>query len=253
MILKFRTETMSSPARSAPRLPALTAAVALLCPGMLWAAHPLATDDTGTLGTGGLQTEVSFTSTGCEHHGLDVDVGLALHAGVARSLDVGVALGAAVLPLAGWDPGVADPRVDVKWRIAPALALRLDLAPHLDPALGHDLGGLLVATREVGPWTLGANLGAYLHGLWSSQRRWLGLVSAAALRTMAEGLALGLEAWGSGNDGGLETVAALAALQWNVSRAGTLSFGVGPTWDGAGTGSWAASLGFTSDLGGPPD
>lgn len=164
------------------RLGAVAAAVVVLVPGAARAAHPMVTDDAGTLGRGGRQLEVGaalsrdLDGPAGAHTSDDTGEGaVGLGLGVRDDLDlvVGIASvwsrvqedGAAVADTRG----VGDATLDLKWRVLEAGGFALALKPGVSFPTGSATRGLgtgrvcyaatVVASQELGRVGLHANAG----------------------------------------------------------------------------------------------
>ncbi|MCK6507083.1 hypothetical protein L6R53_27545 [Myxococcota bacterium] len=115
---------------------------------LLWilpalAAHPLTTDDPGTVGPGAGEVALSAGLAAA-----DLEAGVAGHVGLADRLDLGATLTWAA-------PAAPGPALDLKWRVvdrALSVGLRADLAP--SEVAGHLLfawRGLALDLGAAGP------------------------------------------------------------------------------------------------------
>lgn len=234
-----------------PTSSALLAALlaALLLPGVARAAHPLATDDGGTVGRGVAEVEVAG--------GLDVaevpsvGAGIVLHAGLARRLDVGVSFHYHGLarPDGSWQPGLSEPVLDAKWRATdgrgavPGLALRLDYAPPIGADGAHTGGAHLLAT-----WATPRRLACVNAGATGGGGAWGLRASAMGLARVAPAVQIGGELVGAAGDGG-PSVGGMGAGLLELPGGPVVSLGAGATWADGGVGVQVA-LGVTSTYGG---
>lgn len=225
------------------------------------AAHPLITDDAGTLGLAAAEVEVSSTlgrSDGLRSPS-HVALGLALHVGVLDELD----LGAGVIVESHVGRDATDARthvalaVDGKWRwlepdgAAPGLALRLEYAPPVTGGEGHDASGLLLAS-----WEPAARLEAHLDvgltamdlGTAAPAPTWV--ATAAVVGHLLGGLALGAEA---GIELELEGPVAgwmgTLGVAWSPVDGPRVSVGLGPVWTADEGLGWVATLALTAGVG----
>jgi len=150
---------------------ALTSAIlgTLLSPGHALAVHPLTSDDAGTQGTGGVETELSFTAAGSlNDHAIELAPGVGLVLGVADPIDLGLAFSyvLAHAPGAGWSGGLHDPGLSLKWRVASsnddcrALAVRFDYEPPQSSdhsVASHNAALTAIASLELGDAELHLN------------------------------------------------------------------------------------------------
>ncbi len=181
---------------------ALSALLAgLLAAGAAHAAHPLATEDTGTQGAGNLEIENGLSRA---------RAGGASAFAYQPQLSWGLtpSFGAIVQPswLRGADGsrGLGDTNLDAKWRFygeAPwSLGVRAGLALASNQhAMGLPKGdvsahALLVATYDAAPFTVHANLGLARNPQGSGQRPWQPSASAALMWALDERLILTVDA-----------------------------------------------------------
>ena len=149
----------------------------LSCSAAAFAAHPLITDDTGTMGTGKAQLEMNgeyghekedgVTTTTTEgaaalSYGIsetvDLVIGLPYHYSREETEDATVS-----------ENGFSDTAIEVKWRFYEHDDLSLAIKPGLTLPTGDDEKGLgsgkatyslfFVATQEMDPWAFHLNLG----------------------------------------------------------------------------------------------
>jgi hypothetical protein len=159
----------------------LALAMALCAPLAASAAHPLATDDAGTLGRGVRQAELTAglgrdtEGRGAERVSDDTgEGGLAVGYGVLESLDVVLGLTTSWSRVQQQDgpssdtKGIGDLAVDLKWRALERGGFALALKPGITLPTGDADRGLgtgrpcygftLVASQELGPVAVHANL-----------------------------------------------------------------------------------------------
>ncbi|MDF1565465.1 MAG: hypothetical protein P1V51_20680 [Deltaproteobacteria bacterium] len=241
-----------------PRLPGPSGRILLtllaLAPAAASAVHPLATDDAGTVGAGAAEVELSFAGEQAAVEGLGLSTGLALHAGILETLDLGIGLGYA------WSGAMDDPVLDLKWRalegegLLPALALRLDLRVGQGGTAGegHGLGAHAVLTWERARWLVSLCAGTALDGLGQQSAATPSLEGGGMLLLPAgEGLQLGAETVvalpGAGEPVGLDL---MAAGLLELGERHLLSLGVGVHLEQAASPGWVGTLGFTTAFGG---
>lgn len=236
---------------------ALVIALAAAAPAR--AAHPLATDDTGTPAPGAMEVEVSSAAVETSPGGKPrIDLAVVNHVGVLRALDLGVALQLGLVGPAVAAGSLGDPVLDLKWRwfdqdgVAPALALRLDVRPPLGlPAsdTGFDLGLVLVASWRL-PHGLAAsvNVGVHGQGLGEHDAMVPALASAALAWSMRESLELAAELVAEGHPGHLHAVSGLAGVVWHLTPTLALSAGGGGVVTGGPTAGLLVTLGVTAAL-----
>lgn len=183
-----RVDGMGSRQTRRSRL-ALAVAAALCAPAAARAAHPLITDDAGTLGMGNAQveltTELSRDAAGSGPAKVTDDAGqggVAIGYGVVDSVDV--VLGVATSWSRARQPGaptetaqgLGDVAIDLKWRALERGGFSLALKPGLTLPTGDAGAGLgsgrvcwgltLIASQELGPVSLHANV-SYLRDDYS--------------------------------------------------------------------------------------
>lgn len=237
----------------------MTRTVALLTvltsPALARAAHPLATDDTGTVGAAAVEVELSGAAAPVSGAGGDVRLGLGsvLHVGLSERLDLGAGIGVATVPGEGTD-GVADPALDLKLRLGeaagflPALAVRADYKPPLAGALStglHDAGLVLIASWGGDRFSWHANLGGYLRDLGAGEPAASLLAGTSVVALVGDDVTVAAEVIAERAVDATTSAAGMAALQWQVADAHTISLGTGPAWVG-GEVTWLATVGLTS-------
>lgn len=232
----------------------LAALLALAAPAQ--AAHPLSTDDAGTVGAAGVEIEVSSLFGGAEApEAAGLELGAALHVGLTDALDAGVSLALQTVADGKADVAMGAPLLDLKWRVleaagaAPGLTLRIDYAPMPDTGVGYDVGGVLVATLDLAPVEVHMNVGAHGRSLGAPEARFALCVGAASLVSVSSTVQLGAEAAVEGDPSGeLGGVSGMAAVAWEVAEARVLSAGAGPTWSADQPVGWVATVGFTASF-----
>lgn len=134
---------------------------ALTAPSMCFAAHPLATDDTGTQGRSGMQFELSVDAS------RDGDAGVrsrnrvaaaTLTYGMSDALDVAISLPNQRVAMAGTssERGWGDASVSLKWRFMSSDGFSLALKPQVSFATGDEQRGLGNGKAAYGVHLLGA-------------------------------------------------------------------------------------------------
>lgn len=159
-------------------LSAVVTLLSLSLASQVFAAHPLATDDTGTNGTMKFQAEISAEYARDKQDGIKSDsqsIGLAVTGGLTESIDLSVAVpftwqqeknnGVTVLD----NSGLNDLSVALKWRFLELGPASFALKPVItfptgdyDRRLGAGrlaYGATLISTVEFKPVALHANLG----------------------------------------------------------------------------------------------
>jgi hypothetical protein len=154
--------------------------VILLLAGTAQAAHPLITDDAGTMGTGNTLIEFNGQYDHNDYEGVTEktrELGVALTYGVTETVDFVIAA-----PYTDWssrsdadgktsESGIGDTSLEVKWRFHEQDGLSLAVKPGMSLPTGDDdesLGAgkatyqlFFVGTQEVEPWAFHLNL-AYI-------------------------------------------------------------------------------------------
>lgn len=235
----------------------------LAVPGVAQAFHPLATDDVGTQGGGGVEVELSALAAepAGENDPYRIDLGLSTHAGLVDALDVGLTLTLSTLLHDGSsDQGIGDPVLDLKWRwlegagARPGLALRLDYKPPhygAHSTRGHDTGALLIASWERARLAVHLNGGVIVRGIGlpgTSEAAGLGAATVTAL--LVPSLTAALELVAEATGGSWAAATALAGLVWRPSDLAAVSLGVSRSLSEDGHGTWSALAGVTAALGG---
>ena len=154
----------------------------LLCPGLVFSAHPLITDDSGTQGKGKFQIEVNGqydsdkeTVAGVSVKSTGGQAGATLSYGLIENADLVLSLpyqwgkvkedGVTVYD----EKGISDTTFEVKWRFFEKDGLSLALKPGVSFPTGDDGKGLgigktgyhlfLVGSKEAAPWAFHLNIG----------------------------------------------------------------------------------------------
>jgi hypothetical protein len=183
---------------------ATTVLAALGLAGAAHAAHPLATEDTGTQGAGNVEFENGLSRARSGGTRV-VAYQPQLSYGSLPALDV------IVQPVwlsskadgAGTVRGLGDTNVDVKWRFSGAAPLSLGVRAGVMFATSqHGLGlphgdvsphALLVATYDAAPYAVHGNVGVTYNPQNSGSREWVGRVSGALMWAGSEQLTLTAE------------------------------------------------------------
>ncbi|MEP7205592.1 MAG: hypothetical protein ABI920_01540 [Casimicrobiaceae bacterium] len=191
------------------RLPGLVLGCGFLVAvaGPVWAAHPLATEDTGTQGRGHVEVEIGAQRVRTEAARL-VELGLQATYGVTAAFDVLVRPVVLDVSRVGETTpartrGAGDTDIGFKWRFSEAdagsVALRADLLLPTGDA-GRGLGGGGAATRLVligsmdhGPWALHGNVGVLRVRPGSDTRRHQAFASTALVWSPREVLHISVE------------------------------------------------------------
>lgn len=166
---------------SAPRMCHLSAPVVffaiLSCSTAAFAAHPLITDDTGTMGTGKGQLELNGEYGHDKEDGVTATAtegAATLSYGLGETVDLVVGLPYQHLRVKDADAtltenGISDTSLEVKWRFYEHDDLSLAIKPGLTLPTGDDEKGLgagkatyslfFIASQEMDPWAFHLNLG----------------------------------------------------------------------------------------------
>lgn len=239
-------------------------------PGTATAGHPLATDDSATIGARTVELEVS---TGVERpaglEGVVLPQAVGAHVGLSPFLDVGVGADVAVQPGGASHAGGAEVVLwgGAKLRLfeprgaAPGLALRVDVG---SPVLGEEvLGGLGVGGVLALSWE-GPRVGFHVNAGGGAEvpvgpahedaetAPPTGLVTAGIGLRVSPGARFGLafEVFVETAPALREaTIAPMVALDVAPTDAVTVSLGVGPVWETAAGLGLAGTLGFTFGFG----
>jgi len=154
----------------------------ILLAGTAQAAHPLITDDAGTMGTGNTLVEFNGQYDHDNYEGVKTkthELEVAVTYGLTEAVDFVVAV-----PYTAWSTrseedgklsadGIGDTSMEFKWRFYEQDGLSLAVKPGMSLPTGDDDEGLgagkatyqlyFVGTQEVGPWAFHLNL-AYIRG-----------------------------------------------------------------------------------------
>lgn len=240
----------------------LTLASFILAHRPAFGTHPLATDDTGTQGTGGIEIELSHQAIRPAAADSDYlfDSGVSVHIGLMQALDLGLTafLESSLSGPGGWRSGIAPPVVELKWRFweddgsRSSLALRLDYSPKplssVSPG-GHDLGALLVNCWQVEESSLHLNLGGYARDIGFGGT--VGTLYAASAVTipLAEKVFVTMEStYETSPSDRIHIVNGMGGVVWEIRPGRVLSLGAGPMWEAGGRLGWVATLAYTIAL-----
>jgi hypothetical protein len=154
----------------------------LLVHTVVWGAHPLITDDTGTQGKGRFQIEVNGqydsdreTVNGASLESTGSQIATTLSYGIIENADLVLSLpyqwgkvkedGVTLYD----EKGISDTTVEVKWRFYEKDGLSLALKPGVRIPTGNDEKGLgagrtgyhafLIGSKEAAPWAFHVNAG----------------------------------------------------------------------------------------------
>lgn len=159
-----------------------TMVMVLLWPCMVFASHPLITDDAGTQGKGKSQVEVNgqYDSDTDTANGVSVkttagQAAIALTYGIIDSIDLAVGIPYQWIKekddgvLVSNEQGISDATLDVKWRFFEKEGVSFAVKPGASFSTGDEDKGLgagktgyhvfLIGTKEAAPWAFHANLG----------------------------------------------------------------------------------------------
>jgi hypothetical protein len=159
-----------------------TMVMVLLWPCMVFAAHPLITDDAGTQGKGKSQVEVNgqYDSDTETVDGVSIkttggEAAIALTYGIIDSIDLAVGIPYQWIRekddgvLVSNEQGIPDATLDIKWRFFEKDGFSFAMKPGASFPAGDEDKGLgagkpgyhvfLIGTKETAPWAFHANLG----------------------------------------------------------------------------------------------
>lgn len=190
-----------------------TMVMVLLWPCMVFAAHPLITDDAGTQGKGKFQLEVNGqydsdreTANGASVKTTGGQAAIALTYGIIDSVDLAAGLlyqgirekDAGVL--VSNERGISDATLDIKWRFFERDGFSFAVKPGAsfptgdeDKGLGAEKTGyhvFLIGTTEAAPWAFHANLGYVRNESKFDENKNLWHASLAATYEVVENLKL---------------------------------------------------------------
>lgn len=172
---------MTFPHNSASRIYPLSVYVAffsvLSCPAATFAAHPLITDDAGTIGAGKTQLEINGEYGHEKEDGVTTKTtqgAASLSYGLSGSMDLIVGLPYQHIRTTDdttimTENGFSDTSIEVKWRVYEHDDLGLAIKPGLTLPTGDDEAGLgagkasyrlfSIISKEMNPWAFHLNLG----------------------------------------------------------------------------------------------
>jgi hypothetical protein len=189
----------------------------MLCSSTAYAAHPLITDDMGTLGKGNFQVELNSEyasdretpTSGVETVERSVEAQATLLYGVTDAIDavigvpyVWVETNESDLTVPGFfhanEKGASDVSIEMKWRFWEGEGRGLAVKPGISVPTGDDQRGLgtgkygyslfLIGTQEAGAWVFHANLGYIHHANRADERESLCHLSLASEYSVNEKL-----------------------------------------------------------------
>jgi hypothetical protein len=201
----------------------------------LHAAHPLMTEDTGTLGDGRWQVELFGEAGEARGTGARMDRDDAvLGYGLAPELD----LRAGMPWIRERASGMGDITLDLKWRFLERGAFSLGLKPGVSLPTGDERkglgagrvgwGSLLIASYEPGPFALHAHAGYKRNRNTIGERQSLTHISIAATVQAAPGLKVVADAASNSNPDPAQTRPErylVFGVIWSVTRDFDLDFG----------------------------
>jgi len=183
----------------------------LLVHTVVWGAHPLITDDTGTQGKGRFQIEVNGqydsdreTVNGASLEATGSQVATTLSYGMIENADLVLSLpyqwgkvkedGITVYD----EKGISDMTVEIKWRFYEKDGLSLALKPGVRIPTGNDEKGLgagrtgyhafLIGSKEAAPWAFHVNAGYIGNENKADEEKNLWQASLAATYEAVKGL-----------------------------------------------------------------
>lgn len=188
-------------------------AAILIFPAILWAAHPLITDDSGTQGKGKFQLELNGqydwdkeTSDGVTVRSTGGTAAAILSYGIVDHADLVLSLPCRWGKIKEDDleiyneKGFSDTVLEVKWRFFEKEGLGLALKPGIRfPTGNHEknlgsgkIGGhfFLIGSQEFGPWAFHANLGYIRNENKLDERKDIWHVSLATTREVVKNVRL---------------------------------------------------------------
>jgi len=194
----------------------LTVLVLLMLPVHAFAAHPLITDDAGTLGKGGSQLEIN-TEVSCDRekeNGIIIkeqggEIAAILTHGMMENMDIVLGVPYQWLKVReDYDvtddkDGLSDISLEMKWRFFENEGFAFALKPGITVPTGNEDKGLgngrfsysltLISTKEIKDWAFHLNL-AYMRNAYQLQedrdanRKYLWHVSVAAEKGLTESM-----------------------------------------------------------------
>lgn len=178
----------------------------LSCATSAFAAHPLITDDAGTMGTGKAQLEMNGEYGHDKEDGVTstkTEGAATLSYGLSETVDLVVGLPYQHLRVKDAEStitenGISDTAIEVKWRFYEHDDLSLAIKPGLTLPTGDDEKGLgagkatyslfFIASQEMDPWTFHLNLGYIRNENTLDEERDLWHASVAASLAVTEDL-----------------------------------------------------------------
>ncbi|MCK9420468.1 MAG: transporter [Nitrospirae bacterium] len=154
-----------------------TMVLVLLWPCMVFASHPLITDDAGTQGKGKLQLEVNGEYAHEDEDGVTedaIEIATMLSFGIGDNVDVVLGIPCRYIRVkapgtATGEKGLSDTSLELKWRFYEKDGLSFALKPGLTLPTGDEAKGLgagkatyglfFITTKELEPWVFHLNLG----------------------------------------------------------------------------------------------
>lgn len=229
----------------------VVAALSLLAAAPASALHPLATDDTGTVGGSMLELELSSRIDHAPANATTLTHGFAAHAGLLDTVDVGATMFVET-DARSWKSQFGTPVVDLKLRLAtqagwrPGAGVRLDFQLPVTGEQQAALGGHLLTSWELGILAFHLNAGANWRALPDVWAGWLYVFAARADLALDDALSVGAEAFVE--TGRTRCTTLLGGLILKVSDRAALSAGLGSALSGSGA-AWVATVGLTAMLG----
>ena len=183
----------------------------LLVHSVVWGAHPLTTDDTGTQGKGRFQIEINGqydsdkeTLNGASLESTGSQVATTLSYGMIESADLVLSLpyqwgkvkqdGVTLYD----EKGISETTFEVKWRFYEKDGLSLALKPGARIPTGDDEKGLgagktgvhafLIGSKEASPWAFHVNVGYIMNENMADEEKNLWQASLAATYEAVKGL-----------------------------------------------------------------
>jgi len=145
--------------------------------GLAFGAHPLITDDAGTLGRGKFQLELNGKYDHTDKDGVTektTEMATALGYGVTNNMDIVLGIPyqhtrTEDTDAANTEDGISDASIDLKWRFYERDGFGIALKPGITLPTGDDQKGLgagrvtygvfFINTKEIGAWAFHLNLG----------------------------------------------------------------------------------------------
>jgi hypothetical protein len=234
-------------------LKGLFVGLCLLIPTVVWGAHPLITDDTGTQGKGKFEVEVSGqydsdreTVNGASLDSTGSQIATTLSYGIIENVDLVLSLpyqwgkakedGGVTL----YDEkGIADTIFEVKWRFYEKDGFSLALKPGVRIPTGNDEKGLgagrvgyqafIIGSKEIEPWAFHANAGVIINENKADEEKNIWHVSFAATYDIAKNLKvvgnIGIER-NRDKTAGKDPAFLLGGVIYSISESFDIDFGV---------------------------